>query len=87
MVGYFAASKAGHDKGQVYVIVKCDEQYAWLCDGEYKTIAGPKKKSWKHIQRINTVVEETLYNKLVNREQVYDTEIKYALRIYNEKHQ
>lgn len=87
MVGYFAASKAGHDKDQVYVILECDEKYAFLCDGTAKTVASPKRKSWKHIQKINTTVEETLYNKLVNREQVYDAEVKYALRIYKEKHQ
>lgn len=84
MVGYFAASKAGHDKDQIYVILECDEKYAFLCDGENRKIATPKKKSWKHIQKINIRVEETLYSKLVNREQIYDTEIKYALRKYKE---
>ena len=84
MVGYFAVSKAGHDKDQIYVILECDEKYAFLCDGENKKIAAPKKKSWKHIQKINIRVEETLYSKLVNREQIYDTEIKYALRKYKE---
>lgn len=87
MVGYFAASKAGHDKDQIYVILECDERYVLLCDGKYKTIAKPKRKSWKHIQKINVRVEEALYNKLVNREQMYDEEIKYALRIYKEQHQ
>lgn len=87
MVGYFAASKAGHDKDQIYVVLECDERYAFLCDGSYKTVAKPKRKSWKHIQRINTRVEDALYDKMVNRERIYDEEIKYALRKYKEKHQ
>lgn len=86
MTGYFATSKAGHDKDQLYVIVDCDEKFVFLCDGKYKTLASPKKKSRKHIQSINSKVEEGLYTKLVNREKVYDEEIKYALRIYNEAH-
>lgn len=87
MVGYFAASKAGHDKNQIYVILESNEKYALLCDGRYKTVEKPKQKSWKHIQKINTKVEDVLYNKLVNREPVYDEEIKFALKEYNKKHQ
>lgn len=87
MIGYFAASKAGHDKDQIYIILGGDEKYAWLCDGKYKTLAKPKKKSWKHIQKINTRVDEALYTKMVNKETIYDEEIKYALKIYQSRHQ
>ena len=31
--GMLAKSKAGHDKGQVYVIYELDETYVYLVDG------------------------------------------------------
>lgn len=44
MTGMLAASKAGHDKTQIYVIVREDEKYVYLCDGRLKTFQNPKKK-------------------------------------------
>ena len=52
MVGKFAKSKAGHDKDQIYVIIKEDPEYVYLMDGKIKTVDKPKKKKKKHIQLI-----------------------------------
>ena len=49
MVGKFAKSKAGHDKDQIYVILKEDAEYVYLVDGKIKTINKPKMKRKKHI--------------------------------------
>ena len=51
-IGMLAKSKAGHDKGQVYVICKVDETYVYLIDGKIRTWDKPKKKKRKHIQII-----------------------------------
>ncbi len=51
-VGTLAKSKAGHDKGHVYVIVKADETYVYLADGCVRTLDKPKKKKQKHVQLI-----------------------------------
>ena len=48
MVGKMAVSKAGHDKLEVFVIVKEDNNYVYLCDGRLKKLENPKKKSKKH---------------------------------------
>lgn len=50
--GMIAKSKAGHDKGHVYVIFDVDETYVYLIDGVIRTIDRPKKKKKKHIQLI-----------------------------------
>lgn len=50
--GMLAKSKAGHDKGHVYVIFDVDETYVYLIDGVIRTIDRPKKKKKKHIQLI-----------------------------------
>ena len=50
--GMLAKSKAGHDKGHVYVIYEVDETYVYLVDGELREIENPKKKKRKHVQII-----------------------------------
>lgn len=51
-VGMLARSKAGHDKGHVYVIFGVDEAYVYLVDGAIRTTEKPKKKKKKHVQLI-----------------------------------
>ena len=51
--GMLAKSKAGHDKGHVYVILNADETYVYLVDGIIRTLDKPKKKKKKHIQIIH----------------------------------
>ena len=51
-IGMLVKSKAGHDKGRIYVIIHMDEAYVYLVDGEIRTIANPKKKKKKHVQLI-----------------------------------
>ena len=51
-IGMLARSKAGHDKGHVYVILKVDETYVYLVDGKIRTMDKPKKKKMKHVQLI-----------------------------------
>ena len=51
-VGMLARSKAGHDKGHVYVIIKEEEAYVYLADGSIRTIERPEKKKKKHVQMI-----------------------------------
>lgn len=50
--GMLAASKAGHDKGTVYVIIDVKNEYIYLADGKTRTICQAKKKNRKHIQVI-----------------------------------
>lgn len=51
-VGMLARSKAGHDKGHVYIIMKEEDAYVYLVDGSIRTIDRPKKKKKKHVQII-----------------------------------
>ena len=43
-VGMLARSKAGHDKGHVYVIHQVDETYVYLIDGSGRKLENPKKR-------------------------------------------
>ena len=79
MVGKFAKSKAGHDKNQIYVILKEDTEYVYLVDGKLKTIDKPKKKRKKHIQII-LKEDENVSTKLKQREMLTNEEIKVAIK-------
>ena len=79
MVGQFVFSKAGHDKGTLYVIVAEEGDFVYVAEGRLK------RKRRLHIQPVNRTVEETLCRKLAGREKVYDEEIKYAIRQVKEK--
>ena len=50
--GMLAKSKAGHDKGQVYIIMDADDAYVYLAVGRIRTLDRMKKKKRKHIQPI-----------------------------------
>ena len=52
MVGLLAMSKAGHDKGALYVIIREEGEYVYVADGRIRTSDRPKKKNRKHVQII-----------------------------------
>ena len=49
-IGMFARSKAGHDKGKLYIILRTEGEYVYLTDGRLRPMSNPKKKKKKHIQ-------------------------------------
>lgn len=51
--GLLVKSKAGHDKGHIYVIADLDESYIYLTDGKNRPLDKLKKKKVKHVQLIN----------------------------------
>mgnify|MGYP000708125748 FL=1 len=82
MIGQFVISKAGHDKGEIYVIVAEEKDFVYLSDGRLKLPEKPKKKRRKHIQPITRTLEDTLTEQLKAGESVQAEKIKYAIRQY-----
>lgn len=83
MIGQLVTSKAGHDKGTLYVVVAAEGDFVYLSDGKLKGPENPKRKRLKHIQPISAYVDEALAEKLKRKSKVYAEEIKYALKQYN----
>lgn len=75
--GMMAWSLAGHDRGKLYVIVRADEEYVWLCDGRIRPLENPKKKRWKHIQVMKRIPEEL---EAADWESIKDEEIKHSIK-------
>lgn len=85
MVGMFAYSKAGHDKGTVYLIIREEGEYVYAADGALRTLARPKKKNRKHIQLIKKYRDTALREALLSASPVTDEQIKRAVKLYEQK--
>lgn len=83
MLGYFVRSKAGHDKGSLYMILKEDDTYVYLVDGKNKLVDAPKKKKWIHVQKILKVQDEFIIEKLSKGNIPTNDEIKKAIKNYD----
>ena len=84
-VGSIVYSKAGRDVGKCYIIVRFDDKgYAYVANGVDKKLAAPKRKNVKHLDPSGDV-NESIRDKLLQEKQVFDSEIKSALRAYSGK--
>ena len=82
MVGMLCTSKAGHDKGKIYIIIEETGEYVYLSDGNLKPKDKEKKKSKKHIQVIKKTVDASLQDRIRNGEGYRDEEIKRIIKLY-----
>ena len=83
-IGEVVYSIAGRDNGRYYIITQIEnEDRVKVADGEIKSIKNAKKKNVRHIKSCGYVLEK-IAQKLINNEQVFDSEIKSALRSYKE---
>jgi len=88
MLGYefgsIVISKAGHDKGEYFVILKSVDEYVYLMDGIHKTLEKPKKKNIKHVQCIN-YEDKNLINKNAMHELIINEEVKRAIKVFKKQ--
>lgn len=74
--GMLVKSIAGHDEGNVYIIVETDHKFLYLVDGKIRTLDRPKRKKRKHVQ---------LILKKYNVSEADDTAIKRILKEWNKE--
>ena len=84
MTGMFATSRAGHDKGKLYIIIEESEEYVYLTDGRLKPVDRPKKKKKKHIQIIRKV-DETIQFMIEEKKPISNEIVKRAIKEYEHK--
>lgn len=73
LVGQVVKSKAGRDKGNVFIVVDIvDSSHVYIVDGNYRKLDNPKKKKVKHLTVYNTILQE--YKNKIDR----DVEINNA---------
>lgn len=82
--GMLAISKAGHDKGELYVINSIEGKFVFLINGKKYTKLHSKKKNLIHIQPINIDYKDVIKNagKKHKRESFNNEDIAFAIKLY-----
>lgn len=55
--GMLVYSKAGRDKGKLFLVLATENDFVYLADGDTRRVKMPKKKKVKHINKTNHVLE------------------------------
>ena len=83
VIGGICQSTQGRDKDRYYLIKTVYPDGAvGVVDGNFKKLAGPKRKNTKHL-RLLPDKAEAIAAKLADGRQVFDTEVYSALKTYN----
>ena len=77
-VGSLVRSKAGHDKGNLFIVLATDGEYAYIADGKNRKAETPKRKKLKHLQG-SEKISEAILNKLSTVGAVENFEVRKAL--------
>ena len=56
--GMVVRSKKGHDKGKFFVVIRLENDRAYLIDSDARTLDSPKKKNLVHLAPTKTVIDE-----------------------------
>lgn len=76
-----ARSLKGHDKTEVYVVIREEGDSVFLANGENRTVSSPKRKKLKHVQLIRKIPQEV--SAVSDKENDFsDLWIKRVIRIY-----
>ena len=76
--GSIVRSIAGRDKGDLFVVLSREGNFAYLANGELRKVDRPKKKKLKHIQGTKSV-SEFISGNLNTQGKVTNSEVRKAL--------
>ena len=79
--GMLVESRAGHDKGELYIVTDMDNEFVYVCDGKIRTVDRPKKKKEKHVAK-KSGVPEIIAEKLIDRKPVTNEDIKRVIKLW-----
>ena len=50
--GMLARSKAGHDKDRIYVVIRTEDKYVYVAEGDLRTLRHMKRKNAGNLQPV-----------------------------------
>jgi large subunit ribosomal protein L14e len=84
-IGQFVIVTSGRDAGQYAIIVRLDEKFVYLADGDKITFDRPKKKNPRHLQFIDQISSE-VQNSMKEIGRVTNGKLRFALtKFLNER--
>ena len=72
--GCMVSSLKGHDTGRIYLVLKTDNEFAFVADGKYRSIDNPKKKRIKHLHNLCDNFPD--FEQKYKQNKLYDFEIQ-----------
>lgn len=54
-IGDVVVATAGKEKNQLYLVLKIEDRFCFLVDGDRLKLSKPKKKSLKHVQKASKI--------------------------------
>ncbi len=84
VVGSVVLSKKGRDQGCYFVALATDGEYVLIADGDKHMLGNPKRKNPKHLKPAGQILEG-IADKLHSGKKVFDSEVKSALRVFNQQ--
>lgn len=82
--GDVVRSAAGHDKGDLFLVLRAEGDFLWLADGKRRKLETPKKKRRKHVVSAG-VWTHPVAGRLEDGEPVLDIEIRRALAAFQNR--
>ena len=82
LCGDLAYSLAGHDKGNLYVILSVEGDIAYLADGRLKLIDRPKKKKLRHLQVVKKDFRQVLTESNETAGSITNENVKRAIKLF-----
>jgi len=83
-IGQIVFSKAGRDKGDCFVVVAVEGEFAHLVDGKTRPIERPKKKKRMHIQHTN-FADEQLAQAIVSGAHLKNSDFRTVIMVFRLK--
>ena len=82
VIGRVCTSRAGHDKGRVFLIVGIfNEQHVLLSDGATRKLAHPKKKKLTHLH-IKPQKADEIAKKFAESKEILDADVRKAIQLF-----
>lgn len=77
--------KTGRDKGKYFLIIKTENNVAYIVNGKDRKVQNPKKKNIKHIKVVLTERLKDLSEKIQSGQPTANTKIYLAIRAETQK--
>ncbi len=82
MLGRLVRSRAGHDLGEIALVIREEENTVWLADGKGRSQEKPKRKNKKHLALLNAGCSAEEKALLAVGEKIREEEIRKRIRNY-----
>ena len=80
--GLVVISKAGRDKGNFFIVLRTEDNYAYIADGNLRGVDRPKKKKLRHLQPTSYVSQSVLHI-LEAKAELTNSQVRKALAEYS----